>query len=247
MIKILFTLLTFAALPFLGRSQELIKPQNNLVDKQWIKGQNYQMVWTILRDTASMKIGMVTTKVNVAKNQILVITEVKMNSVPTPWIDSTIVRSATLSPVYHASYNAQRDMSIHFGSEITGFYQDKVANKTTAIAQKLPAGYFDSNFYPMLINWLPLKVGYKADLDIYDYNPKGKMGVIKAHILSVSEGTYRTQKLGDRKVWIVEASDEIGGSADSKSIYQIDQLNRQLYKQKIMAGNRVMEMTLVEN
>lgn len=247
MTRIYLTLLCLAAMPFLGLSQERITPHKNIVDKKWIKNQNYQMVWTMLRDTTSMKIGIVNTKIEVLANQILVITEVKMNANPSPWIDSTTVNRADLSPVYHASYNAQRNMSIHFGKEITGFYQDKVANKTTAIAQKVPAGYFDSNFYPMLINWLPLKTGYKADLDIYDYNPKGKMGVIKAHILSVSEGIYHTQKLGDRKVWIVEVSDEIGTSADSKSIYQIDQLNRQLYKQKILVGNRTMEMTLVEN
>lgn len=244
--RIYFTLLWLAAMPFLGFSQERITPQKNIVDKKWIKNQNYQMVWTMLRDTSSMKIGIVNTKVDVLAHQIQVITAVKMNAAPSPWIDSTIVNRADLSPVYHSSYNRQRDMSIHFGKEITGFYKDKLTAKTTEIAQKVASGYFDSNFYPMLINWLPLKVGYKADLDIYDYNPKGKTGIIKARILGVSEGKYLSSKLGERKVWVVEVSDEISGSADGKSIYQIDQLTRQLYKQKIIAGNRIMEMTLIE-
>ncbi|WP_255353645.1 hypothetical protein [Pedobacter sp. R20-19] len=43
----------------------------------------------------------------------------------------------------------------------------------------------------------------------------------------------------------MEVSDEIG-SADGKSVYQIDQITRQLYQQRITMGNRIMEMTLVE-
>ncbi|MFD2288594.1 hypothetical protein GJU39_10910 [Pedobacter petrophilus] len=245
--KISFTFLLLAAMPFLSWSQEMITPKKNLVDKKWIKNKDYQMVWTMLRDTSSMKIGIVNTKVNVSGDQIVVITEVKMNAVPSPWIDSTIVKRTDLSPVYHASYNVQRDMVLNFGKEVKGFYKDKASGKTTEIAQTVAPGYFDSNFYPMLVNWLPLKTGYKADLDIYDYNPKGKTGVIKAHILNVSEGKYPSKKLGERKVWIVEVSDEISDTPAGKSIYQIDQLTRQLYKQKIIAGNRVMEMTLVEN
>ncbi|MFW0716853.1 hypothetical protein [Pedobacter sp. N23S346] len=244
--KIYFTLFWLATIPFLGLSQEMITPKKNLIDKKWIKNRSYQMVWTVVRDTSKMKIGVVDTKVEVAGDQILVITAVKMNANPSPWIDSTIVNRADLSPVYHASYNMQRDMSLHFNDVITGFYKDKAANKTTEISQKVASGYFDSNFYPMLINWLPLKMGYQADFDIYDYNPKGKTGVIKAHILGVSEGKYRSSKLGERKVWVVNVSDDISGSADSKSIYVIDQLTRQLFEQKITVGNRIMEMTLVE-
>ena len=178
-------------------------------------------------------------------DKIQVITTVKMKSSPSSWIDSTIVKRADFSPVYHASYNAQRDMSIHFGKEIKGFYHDKTSGKKTEIAQQVAPGYFDSNFYPMLINWLPLKTGFKADLNIFDYNPNGKTGVIKAHILSVSEGKYHTKNSGDRNVWIVEASDEIS-STGGKSIYHIDQVNRQLYLQRIVIGNRIMEMKLIE-
>jgi len=238
-------ILLYATLPLIGWSQELISPKKNLVDKKWIHNQNYQMEWTMLRDTSKFTIGFVDTKVEVLSDKIQVITTVKMKSSPSPWIDSTIVKKADLSPVYHASYNAQRDMSLHFGAEIKGFYQDKISGKKTAIAQQAAPGYFDSNFYPTLINWLPLKTGFKADLNIFDYNPKGKTGVIKAHILSVSEGKYHTKKSGDRKVWIVEASDEIS-SADGKSVYQIDQITRQLYQQRITMGNRIMEMTLIE-
>jgi hypothetical protein len=63
--------------------------------------------------------------------------------------------------------------------------------------------------------------------------------------LSVSEGKYHTKNSGDRNVWIVEASDEIS-STGGKSIYQIDQITRQLYLQQITMGSRIMEMKLLE-
>ncbi|MCX2495519.1 hypothetical protein OQX63_18650 [Pedobacter sp. PF22-3] len=238
-------LLLYVALPLIGWSQEIISAKKNLVDKKWIHNQNYQMEWTMLKDTSKFTIGFVDTKVEVLGDKIQVITTVKMKSSPSSWIDSTIVKKADFSPVYHASYNAQRDMSIHFGTDIKGFYHDKTSGKKTAIAQQVAPGYFDSNFYPMLINWLPLKTGFKADLNIFDYNPNGKTGVIKAHILSVSEGKYHTKNSGDRNVWIVEASDEIS-STGGKSIYQIDQITRQLYLQQITMGSRIMEMKLLE-
>lgn len=238
-------LLLYAAMPFIGWSQQVISPNKNLVNKKFIHNQHYQMEWTMLKDTSRFTVGLVDTKVGVTGDKIQVITTVKMKSSPSSWIDSTIVKTADFSPVYHASYNAQREMAIEFGTEIKGFYHDKTSGKKTAIAQQVEPGYFDSNFYPMLINWLPLKTGFKADLNIFDYNPNGKTGVIKAHILNVSEGKYRTKNSGDRKVWIVEASDEIS-SAGGKSIYQIDQITRQLYLQRITMGNRIMEMKLVE-
>ena len=245
--KKIFTILMLTAISFASRSQEILVPNKNVVDKNWVNNQSYQMVWSMLRDTAKLTIGTVDTKVEVLKDKIQVITSVKMKSSPEPWIDSTIVNRADLSPIYHSSYNMQRDMVLNFNKQITGFYKDKVTGKTTSIAQEVKPGYFDSNFYPGLITWLPLKLGYKADIDVYDYNPKGKTGVVKAHVLGVTEGNYPSKKLGERKVWIVEVADEIGSGPDGRMFCHIDQLNRQLYKQRIVAGGRTMEMTLVEN
>jgi hypothetical protein len=227
-------------------SQQIIVPKKNVAEKKWIHDQTYQMNWTMLKDTMRLEIGNVNISVKVSKKMALIVTEVKIKSSPSSWIDSTIVKKADLSPVYHSSYNAQRDMVIHFGKAVTGFYRDKRSGKTTQIAQDVAPGYFDSNFYPMLINWLPLNPTLIADINIYDYNPNGKTGLLKAHIVGITEESYQSRNLGKRKVWVVEVSDEIGGPSGSTTIYYIDQLNRQTYKQRISAGGRSMEMTLVE-
>lgn len=237
----LFLLLSF---PLAGFAQEIIKPTKGIVEQKLIRDQAYQLRWLMVRDTAKIQIGVVDYNVKVAGDKIQVITNVQMKGAPSSWIDTTIVRKADLSPIYHSSYNAQRNMSLKFDKEITGFYLNKADGKLTKISQSVTPGYFDSNFYPMLVALLPLKTGYTSSLDVFDYNPNGKIGLLKANVLGVKEGVFLS-KHGERKVWEVEVSDEISRN-DTKSTYYFDQLTRQLYKQRINAGGRVMEMELVE-
>lgn len=244
-IRCIFFIQVLTLVALTSWSQQIIVPKKNVAEKKWIHDQSYQMKWTMLKDTLRFEIGIVNIGVRVTKKTALVITEVKLNSTPSSWIDSTIVQKSDLSPVYHSSYNVQRDMALHFGKDVTGFYRDKQTGKTTQIVQDVKPGYFDSNFYPMLINWLPLNSKLIADINIYDYNPSGKTGLLKAQIVGVTHGTYQSSKSGKRKVWVVKVSDEIGVNGTSTISY-IDQSTRQTYKQHISAGGRTMEMTLVE-
>ena len=244
-IRCIFFIQVLTLVALTSWSQQIIVPKKNVAEKKWIHDQSYQMKWTMLKDTLRFEIGIVNIGVRVTKKTALVITEVKLNSTPSSWIDSTIVQKSDLSPVYHSSYNVQRDMALHFGKDVTGFYRDKQTGKTTQIVQDVKPGYFDSNFYPMLINWLPLNPKLIADINIYDYNPSGKTGLLKAQIVGVTHGTYQSSKSGKRKVWVVKVSDEIGVNGTSTISY-IDQSTRQTYKQHISAGGRTMEMTLVE-
>jgi hypothetical protein len=247
MSKHIYTLLFFVFTTLTVRSQQLIVPGKNVADKQWIQAKTYQMDWSMLMDTMRITIGTVNTNIAILNDKVQVITNVTLKAASSSWVDTTIVRKADLSPVYHASYNSQRDMVLYFGKQVKGWYTDKTTGMKTGISQETATGYFDSNFYPLLIGWLPLQPGYKAEIPIYDYNPDGKNGIIKAYILDVTEGTYKSTKLGLRKVWSVTVKDEIGNNADTKSIYEIDQLTRQLYKQRITAGGRIMEMVLTED
>jgi hypothetical protein len=244
-IRSIFFIQVLSLIALTSWSQQIIAPKKNVAEKKWIYDQSYQMKWTMLKDTVRFDVGIVDISVKVTKKTVLVITEVKLKSTSSSWIDSTIVQKSDLSPVYHSSYNVQRDMALHFGKNVTGFYRDKQTGNTTQIVHDVKPGYFDSNFYPMLINWLPLSPKLIADINIYDYNPTGKSGLLKAQIVEVTQGTYQSSKSGKRKVWVVKVSDEIGINGSSTISY-IDQSTRQTYKQHISAGGRTMEMTLVE-
>ena len=132
-------------------------------------------------------------------------------------------------------------MVLNFDKKVTGYYFDKITNTKNKIDETTTESYFDSNIYPHLIRWLPLKNGYQKTISIFDYNPSTKTGVIKAHIKDVVKG-----KLGntDKDVWIVKATDDI---SDNKAIstFYIDIKTKQLIRQEIDMQGRKMVMELI--
>lgn len=205
------------------------------------------MTWFAVRDTAIFEIGEVSTQILTDINYITIVTEVKMKNSKEPWIDTTIANIPTLRPIRHASYNMQRDMVLNFGKVVTGFYYDKLKQQNYPVSDTTSKEYFDSNLYPALVAWLPLKEGYKQDISIYDYNSSGKIGVIKASIKNVASGTYESTKSGIKNVWIVTVADEIGNGKNDFMTYYIDKKDRKLWKQEINAAGRKMIMIRKEH
>lgn len=218
----------------------------NSFQKKWLKNETYQMIWYAISDTAKLEIGKVSTQIKIDKKNITIVTHVNLKNMKTPWVDSTIAKISTLEPIHHGSYNMQRDMVLNFGKIVTGFYNDKTKQQLTIISDTTVGDYFDSNLYPSLIGWLPLKEGYKEDISIYDYNPSNKIGVIKARVNEVKSGTYNSISSGAKSVWIVTLTDEINTGKNDNTIYYIDKADRRLWKQEINAGGRKMMMQLTE-
>ncbi len=241
--KIITSIVLFLAI--CANAQPRLVPGNNAVEMNWIKNTSYQMALYAMKDTVKIDIGKTRTSINIRNNKIIVVTDISMKQVQSFWIDSTIADAKDVSPVYHSSHNAQRDMVLSFGRIVKGFYNDKIKHSNTIINNTTNQGYFDSNLYPVLITWLPLQEGYTKDISIYDYKPGSNSGVIKATIYNVTKETYSTKKSGLRDVWIVKVSDEIG-PANAYCIYYIDVADRRLWKQQIEAGGRIMQMELIE-
>ena len=234
-------LLSIASL--FSMAQNTLIPGKDSFEKNWIKNSTYDMTWYALKDTSKFEIGKVSTQTVTDKTTLQVITQVNLKGRNTPWVDSTSADIKTLKPIRHSSYNAQRDMVLNFGKVVSGFYNDKTKNQNTIIHDTTNVDYFDSNLYPTVITWLPLKEGYKQDISIYDYNPSAKIGVLKASITEVKTGTYKTVKSGNKEVWIVIVTDEISNGV---STYYIDKADRKLWKQEISAGGRNMMMQRTE-
>jgi len=238
-------LIIFTFFTFICNAQNLLVPGKNAFEKKWIKNQDYKMQWFSVRDTSRIQIGEVVTKILTEKNTLSIVTSVEMKNSKTPWIDSTVANIADLSPIRHSSNNAQRSMTLEFGNMVTGMYKDKIKGIQTQISDNPKGTYFDSNLYPMLICWLPLKEKLQQEISIYDYNPTGKMGIIKAWVKNVTSGTFATAKSGTIKVWIVSVIDEIS-SGQTLMNYYIAQSDRKLWKQEINTGDRKMIMERIE-
>jgi formylmethanofuran dehydrogenase subunit A len=150
------------------------------------------------------------------------------------WIDSTVANLSDLAPIRHSSYNSQRDMVLIFNKTITGFYNDKSKQNVTLIK--------DSPVKPLILAWLPLNEGYQKDINIYDYNPAATIGVIIAHLKKVESGTFKSEKSGIKKVWVLTVTDEIVNSPESFMTYYIDKSDRTLWKLEVNIGARRMMM-----
>ena len=219
-----------------------ITPLNNSFDSELIKNESYEMTWFMEVDTSKIEIGKIKTEIKKVKNNVLIVTTVEMNQVQTKWIDTTLAHINNLKPIYHSSYNRQRDIVLNFDKIIKGYYFDKNANIKSKISETTTGNYFDSNIYPQLIRWLPLNNEYHKTISIFDYNPTAKTGVIKAFIKNVEKGKMPGNS--DRDVWIVKVTDDI---SDNKAImtFYIDSNTRQIIRQEIdMQGRKmVMELT----
>lgn len=232
--KKLAILLTFT---FLATSAQVtLVPGKNAFEKKWISNTQYKMKWLAVKDTSKFEVAEVQTKFIKQKNKLTVITNVKMKNSAEPWIDTTIAYVSTLKPIYHSSYNKQRDMIINFGPTVTGIYKDKIKNEELTIYDKPTRYYFDSNIYPVLIGWLPLKDGYTRNIAIYDYVPGNEKSIREASITEVESQKFKT-KAGLRAVWVVTIVDK-----QSKYIFYFDKHDRTLWKQEINAGGRKMLM-----
>ncbi|MDQ0592795.1 hypothetical protein QFZ37_001164 [Chryseobacterium ginsenosidimutans] len=239
--RIFLILLIISSAQFFA--QKTLNPGTVKLESKYIKDEISNAVWYAQKGDQKMEIGKITNEVKkVDKTTLLIKTSVKMNQAPeTTWVDSTLVKISNFEPIYHSSYNVMRDMRFKFEkNKVTGYYLDKKTQKKDNIDEKVSVQYFDSNSYPGLIRFLPLKEHYSTEMPIYDYNPAAKKGVIKAYIEDVNKG-----ELNGKKVWIVKATDDI---QDRKTIvtYYIDTVTREVLKQDIDSNGRKMVMETVK-
>jgi hypothetical protein len=215
-------------------AQSTLVPKKDAFEKKWITNKEYKMKWLGLRDTSKIEIAEVQTKFLKQNEKLTVITNIKMKHSTEPWADTTVSNVSTLKPIYHSSYNKQRDMVINFGPTVTGTYQDKIKNEKSLIYDKPISEYFDSNIYPVLIGWLPLKDGYTRNIAVYDYVPGNEKSVREVSVTEVKSDKLKT-KAGLRDVWRVTIVD-----MQSNYIFYFDKKDRTLWRQEINAGGRKM-------
>lgn len=124
--KTLITIVAIFSFISLTYSQsEKLTPGNNPIDKNLIKAEITQMRWSMFNDSEKIEIGKVTTNIKKTDDKVFVITKVDMTNATSQWVDSTVAKINNLAPVYHSSYNQNRDMVLHFGETVSGYYFDK--------------------------------------------------------------------------------------------------------------------------
>lgn len=225
------------------KAQNVSLKGNNRFEKKWVTPETYQMRWYMQRDTQLIEMGLVKTEVKINPKSVLLITTVRMKNTKSDWIDSSMAERAGFRPVFHTSYNTQRDIVLKFGKIVRGVYNDKTKKTSIVITDTTHTDYFDSNLYPYLIRLLPLKEGFTTTIPIYDFNPDGKKGVLSAVVKAVIGGKI-SQHGQEKEVWIVTVTDEIGSDSSAYSTYYIGKADRKLLKQEMNIRGRKMVMLL---
>lgn len=242
MIVLLIYMIGFA---FQVSGQEIpLSPINNPTNINLLQTGTSKMAWTMLLDSAEVKIGDVLTDIVKEEDSVIIITTVVMKQSSAAWVDSTIVRTYDFAPIYHSSYNQQRNMVLRFGEKITGYFLDKDMDIKTRIEEEVHMPFFDSNFYPQVIRLLPFEKNFPKTISIFDYNPKAKMGVITATIGEVEKVNFEHEGKSV-PVWKVEVTDDISNNL-ATSVYYLNEANRKVLRQEIHLGDKTMVMRLVE-
>lgn len=241
-----FLLLVSLSLLGLGvNAQTTITPNKQILGSEKLVDRHFDLDWNMLVGENKMNIGTVHLDMIKENNQYTIITTTKLAKFPDkPWIDSSICSLPSLTPIYHSSYNMQRNMVLHFGKIISGYYLDKKNDYLTHIADTITSSYFDNNLYQWLICLLPLHEGMSVTLPMYDYNPS-KSGLMAAKIQDVKKGEYVSPVSGSHKVWIVNTEDNLSGYTN-KLIFYIDQKDHTFWKMEAQVDNRKMEQVLHE-
>lgn len=223
-------------------AQNQLVPGDKEIDVKLIKDETYTMSWCTVRDTIKFEIAKVITTVNTNVDKLNIYTDVQIRNSKTKWSDTTVVALPSLKPLYHSSYNLEREIVVNYGTTITGHHELKASKKRTAINENIKSGFFDSSFYPYLIRLLPLKEGYTKDIAIYDYNP-AKNSLLTASVKSVKSAIYKSKKGKKTDVWEVVVTDETGNGVMNVVTHYIGKADRKLYKMafKNSGQNMIME------
>lgn len=241
-VLLLFALSLFG---IIVHAQTTIPPNYKILGSEKLIDRQFDLDWNAVIGENKVNIGTVHLNMVKKDDQFIIVTTTKIAKFPDkPWIDSSICAIPSFTPIYHSSYNMQRDMVLHFGKTISGYYLDKQKDSLTHIADTITSPYFDSNIYQWLICLLPLKEGVTINLPLYDYNPS-KSGLMNAKITQVVNGEYVSPISGKHKVWIVNTEDNLSGSTN-KLVFYIDQKKHTLWKMEAVVGNRKMEQILHE-
>ena len=153
--KYFFLLLIFAS-ESVCFAQTVLTPAANTFEKKWIKKGTTEMACYAKSGTQWAPIGSFDITVREIDNRLLVSTLLKLNNSDSKWVDTSISELGSLKPVYRSLFTPDRNMVLHFGKEVSGYYLDKAVNKKTAVKELVSNDFFESYTYPYLLAALPL-------------------------------------------------------------------------------------------
>lgn len=219
------------------QAQTLLVPGENVLDKKWIKSGIFDMACYAETKGQQVMISSFTYQINSTNKALAVYTAYQMTGSPDITLDTSIADGNTFKPIYRSSFGSSKDMVLHFGKDVSGYYYDKKSKKRHPIKESGNA-FFDSFMYPYILGFLPLTTGYKSNLAVYEYKPGNNTNTKKTRIEEVKSNMYTSTLTGEHKVWAVNVFEE---ATNDRYVYYIDKDSRRLWKVEIETqGQRLL-------
>ncbi|MVT08273.1 DUF3108 domain-containing protein [Chitinophaga tropicalis] len=225
-----------------GKAQTVLVPGENVFDKKFIKNSTYEMACYANINGQDMEVSSFNIQIIHDSKTLAVYTTLRMTGAKELSMDTSIADWNTFKPIYRSSSNQTRDMVLHFGKEVTGYYYDKQNKKRYPVKDPVNSGsFFDSYAYPYILGLLPLTTGYKNDIAVYDFKPENSTNTKVARIEEVKSNLYKSNLTDDHKVWQVSIFEE---ATNDRYLYYIDKDTRRLWK--IVIQTRGQQLVLVD-
>jgi hypothetical protein len=225
-----------------SRAQTVLVPGENIFDKKFIKNSSYEMVCYANVNGSQVEISSFNVQISTSNKTLAVYTTLRMAASQDVSIDTSIADWDTFKPIYRSSSNKVRDMVLHYGKEVTGYYYDKQSRKRQTIKDPVKNTFFDSYAYPYILGLLPLTTGYKNDIAVYDFKPGNKTNTKTARIEEVKSNLYKSNLTGEHKVWQVNVFEP---ATNDSYVYYIDKDTRRLWKIEIQTQGQ--QLALVDS
>lgn len=195
-------------------------------DSKLLKSGKYSMACYTIEGGSATEIGTFSFGIQVSGDKLTVNTVMAIYG-QEEWKDTAISSLSTFKPIYRSSSTMVKDMVLHFGEEVTGYYLDKKTGKKNQIKETASPYFVDSYTYPFLLSLLPLSSGYSTDILVYEYLPTNSSNVKKAIVEEVKSSTYVSKYTGTHEVWEVTVLEP---STAEKSVNYIDKRTRRLWQ-----------------
>ena len=230
--RIIWTVI-FVLLQTLCIAQITILPGNKSINTSLLKTGTYRMAYTISYNGKWVPLGEYVIDLSIENKQLKVNATLTFTKTTTRWTDNFVADATSFLPVSSYSDRSERTLSLSFANKLTGFYLDKKSQTKKQIDQNLPGNCFDVSVYPYIVQMLPLELGYRAILPVFDYEAADNSKIHRIEITEVKTDIYTSDLTGEHKVWKVTV---LEGNTGHLFNYFIDKTTRRIWKINIVSA-----------
>jgi hypothetical protein len=221
--------------------QVTILPGDKSIDESFIKPGLTTLGYYYGSEAQGKDIGTYEIEISIIDKKITVNSTLYFKNTIKEWKDVCVAEANSFKPMSYSSDRNERFFELSFSNTITGKFTTKQNNATNLITQAIKEKYFDINIYPHVIRTLPLKLGYKAILPVYDYEAIDKSKLYNVVIKEVKTDIFNSLLTGKHEVWKVLVFEE---STGHNFEYLIDKKSRRIWQINIVSKDGLAMMLL---